>query len=141
MGEKREGEPALESAEILLVDDDELIALSIGEQLRALGAHKVHTAHDVAQAERLIRARLPDIAILDVQLKEELVFRLASQLRACGVALIFCTGHSMHQFPREWLAYPTVRKPADLAAFRSAIEACGVRVAPVPAVQAKKLAS
>jgi DNA-binding NtrC family response regulator len=54
-------------ADVVLVDDDEDVAWIL-EQLLEKARHTVRIAHDGEQGLRLLQQRLPDVAILDVEM-------------------------------------------------------------------------
>jgi DNA-binding NtrC family response regulator len=54
-------------ADVVLVDDDEDVAWIL-QQLIELAGHTVRVAHDGEQGLLLLRQRLPDLAILDVEM-------------------------------------------------------------------------
>lgn len=54
-------------ADVLLVDDDEDVAWVL-EQLLELAGHTVRVAHDGEEGLRLLEQRIPELAILDVEM-------------------------------------------------------------------------
>ena len=64
------GTPALPS-DLLLVEDDPIIALDFEDTILGLGVKTVRTAAGVARALQLIADRAPDFALLDVSLVRE----------------------------------------------------------------------
>ena len=67
------GTPALPN-DLLLVEDDPIIALDFEDTILALGVKTVRTAAGVARALQLIAERAPDFALLDVSLVREKKF-------------------------------------------------------------------
>uniref|UniRef100_UPI001C5CA5BB hypothetical protein n=1 Tax=Escherichia fergusonii TaxID=564 RepID=UPI001C5CA5BB len=51
--------------DVLLVEDDPLIAMDSAETITGFGVASVRTARDVAGALKLIAERAPDFALLD----------------------------------------------------------------------------
>jgi signal transduction histidine kinase/ActR/RegA family two-component response regulator len=80
---------------ILIADDNVDLADNFAEILRATG-HEVHTVHDGEAAVRAARARVPDIALLDIGMPKLDGYDVARQLRADlttrGVHLVAITG-------------------------------------------------
>ena len=71
-----DGQPAL-SRDVLIVEDDLLIALDLEATVISLGAASVRTAQTVAQALRMIDERMPDFAFLNIDLGPEQSFAVA----------------------------------------------------------------
>jgi two-component sensor histidine kinase len=67
-------------SDVLLVEDNIIIALDAEEMLRGLGIKSVRIASSVTEALRLIEAHPPDFALLDVNLGEETSFEVAENL-------------------------------------------------------------
>ena len=71
--------------DVIVVEDDPIIALDVEDRLRTLGVSVVRIASSVAHALDLISAQPPDFALLDVGLRHETSFAVAEKLRALGV--------------------------------------------------------
>lgn len=65
---------------VLVVEDSMMIAIDMAEMLRSLGAQDVKTCATVTQAKRSLETRLPDFAILDINLRDEMSFEVADYL-------------------------------------------------------------
>jgi DNA-binding response OmpR family regulator len=85
-----EGSMMLADMNVLIVEDEALIALDIAMTVEDGGATVVGPVGDVASA--LDRSDAADLAILDVDLCGEPVFPVADRLQANGVPFIFHTG-------------------------------------------------
>lgn len=55
---------------VLIAEDNDLVALTLEEQLNDLGLHIVGVAHTGTEAVRLAQLHKPDLAILDIKLPE-----------------------------------------------------------------------
>ncbi|CAN5215609.1 response regulator [soil metagenome] len=86
--------PADLPTDVLVVEDDPLIALDASETIRAFGVASVRTAGSVAGASRLIAERAPDFVLLDVGLIREKSFAVAEQLETLKIPFVFVTGYS-----------------------------------------------
>lgn len=86
---------------VLIVEDEALVAMDIADALTDAGMVVLGPAATVADALAACRERLPDIAVLDVNLGRELVFPVADLLHESGVPIIF---HSGAQPARDLLA-------------------------------------
>jgi len=79
----------LEGFTLLVLDDQMLRALDLQDGLSRLGAASVEIAGTVEKALEALAERLPDIAILDVDLDDETSFPVADELDAHGVPFVF----------------------------------------------------
>jgi CheY-like chemotaxis protein len=104
--------PAVIPGDVLIVEDDAIIALDFEETLLGLGVAIVRTAATVTQALALIAERAPDFALLDVGLFDENSFAVASRLRELNVRFAFVTGYSGdNRFPAAYAEVPRLAKP------------------------------
>lgn len=111
------------SRSILVVEDEPLIAMMLEDFLDSLG-HKVHrTCESVSDAIEAVDAGGFDIAILDVNLKGENVWPVASKLRERNVPFVLATGGHVDPPPPEFLTVPVLEKPYTVERVTPAIDA------------------
>src|SRR3981081_2136252 len=79
--------------DVLIVEDDPLIALDFEDRLLGFGVKSVRTAGSVAKALEMIADRAPDFALLDVGLVREKSFAIAERLEVLKVPFVFVTGY------------------------------------------------
>jgi DNA-binding response OmpR family regulator len=79
--------------QILVVEDEFLIAMELDITLRSAGYHVLGPAPNVSAALGLLRAERPDAAVLDVDLAGEWVTPVAEVLRAMFVPFILASGY------------------------------------------------
>jgi CheY-like chemotaxis protein len=79
--------------DVLIVEDDPIIALDFEDTILGFGVKTVRTAGNVTRALELIAERAPDFALLDVGLVREKSFAVAEQLDALGIRFAFVTGY------------------------------------------------
>lgn len=98
---------------ILLVEDDALIAMELGQRLAELGYDVLGPARSIAEAEALLARETPDGALLDVSLAEGASsVPLGVELYAKGVRVAFCTGYDhVEGVPPELANAPVLTKP------------------------------
>ena len=114
------------SGDILLVEDNIIIALDAEDMLEKLGAAHVDIVGSVDEALRLIAVSLPSFAVLDINLGGETSFALASRLRPLGVPFCFATGYGEDAaLPPEHAAVPVAKKPYSIETLAKAIAAVG----------------
>src|SRR3954449_2667450 len=80
-------------ADVLIVEDDPIIAIDFEDRLLGFGVKSVRTAGSVAQALAAIAARVPGFALLDVGLSRENSFAVAERLAALKIPFVFVTGY------------------------------------------------
>lgn len=108
--------------DVLLVEDNLIIALAAQDMLTDLGAKDVFTAPSVAQATRIIEDRHVDFAVLDVNLGRETSAPVAIALRAKGIPFILATGYGTFVGVDD--SYPScdvLKKPYCVDALRRVI--------------------
>jgi light-regulated signal transduction histidine kinase (bacteriophytochrome) len=99
-------------ADVLVVEDNMIIALDVEEMVRRLGVASVRTAASVAQALASIEKKRPEFALLDINLGTETSFAVAERLSALAIPFAFTTGYGEDiAFPPKLLGVPRVRKP------------------------------
>ena len=108
---------------ILIVEDEPLIAMMLEDFLESLG-HSVHGTCDTV-AEALAQADQGgfDFAILDVNLKGESVWPVASVLREKGIPFVLATGGHVDPPPAEFASAPMIEKPYTIDRVTPIIEA------------------
>jgi hypothetical protein len=72
-------------ADVLIVEDDPIIALGLEDTILGLGVKTVRTAPSVAKALEMIEDRVPGFALLDVGLVREKSFAVAERLEALQI--------------------------------------------------------
>lgn len=101
--------------DVLLVEDNFIIALDASDMLRELGVENVMTAVNQAEALAIMLQQIPQFALLDVNLGDEKGFEVAQQLRALGIPFAFGTGYAdPGAFPAEFADALVVSKPYNL---------------------------
>ncbi|MFW2829327.1 HWE histidine kinase domain-containing protein [Sphingomonas sp. ID0503] len=103
---------ALEGQTVLLVEDSLIIALDAEDLLMGLGAKRVLPAAGVRDALSTIDRDQPSLAILDINLGDQVSFPIASRLKELGVPFIFATGYGEQaQLPGELAESGILQKP------------------------------
>ena len=98
--------------DVLIVEDDPIIALDFEDTLLGFGVKAVRTAQTVARALAMIAERPPDFALLDVSLIREKSFAVAEQLEALKIPFAFVTGYGADtRLPAAFADTPRLAKP------------------------------
>jgi CheY-like chemotaxis protein len=114
--------------DVLIVEDDPIIALDFEDTILGFGVKTVRSAGNVAAALAAIAARQPDFALLDVALAREKSFAVAERLDALKIPFVFVTGYGGDaSVPAAFADRPRLGKPCTAdelqAALRRAIGA------------------
>lgn len=108
--------------DILLLEDDALISLDTEDMLLSLGAVRVHVAHSLAEADRIVSVQKLDAAVLDVVIGTQHSENLARQLVERSLPVIFASGYDNDGTAPDGLEdVPTVRKPYSAQALEAAL--------------------
>lgn len=108
--------------DVLIVEDDAIIALDFEDTLLGFGVKQVRTAASAARALGLIADRAPDFALLDVGLVGGNSFAVAEKLHAMKVPFVFITGYGRDMgLPPPLERTPMLPKPCTGEALEAAL--------------------
>ena len=100
--------------DVLIVEDDPMIALGFEDSILGFGVTTVRTATTVAKALEMIEGRAPDFALLDVGLVREKSFAVAERLAALQIPFGFVTGYGADvELPAAFSSRPRLPKPCS----------------------------
>ncbi|MDX2203779.1 MAG: response regulator [Hyphomicrobiaceae bacterium] len=104
---------------VLIAEDEALVALQLEEVVRDMGCEVVGPVSRLADLIARIEARDFDGALLDINLRGELVFDSLPRFRALGTPFIVTSGYDAKTlFPPDFRDAPRITKPFDEAALR-----------------------
>jgi CheY-like chemotaxis protein len=107
--------PLAMPADVLIVEDDAIIAIDFEDAIRGLGVPTVRVASTVAAALKVIAIRPPDFALLDIGLGTDTSFEIADRLDALGVPFAIVTGYrSDAVFLSRFANRPLLSKPYSM---------------------------
>ena len=110
--------------DVLIVEDDPIIALDFEDTILGFGVKAVRTAGNVAKALEMIADQAPDFALLDVGLVREKSFAIAERLDALKIPFFFVTGYGVDvRLPAEFAGRTRLPKPCSSEALQSALRA------------------
>ncbi|WP_298242197.1 response regulator [uncultured Bradyrhizobium sp.] len=110
-------------ANVLIVEDDPIIAIDFEDRLLGFGVISVRTVGSVAQALDAIAQHAPDFALLDVELIRETSFAVAERLVALKIPFVFVTGYGAEaRIPPEFSGQPRLQKPCSSDALEAALK-------------------
>ena len=96
---------------ILVVEDEPILALDLCDQLAGAGFAVVGPAFDAAEGLELVARMDCDLAILDVNLGRETSEPVARELRRRGIPFVIVSGYSCEHHPPAFKGAPLVAKP------------------------------
>jgi CheY-like chemotaxis protein len=109
--------------DVLVVEDDPLIALDLEETILGFGVNTVRVAGSVVRALKMIDERAPDFALLDVGLVREKSFAIAERLDALGIPFAFVTGYGADvRLPAAFARKPRLPKPCPADALAAVLK-------------------
>ncbi|WP_407157457.1 response regulator [Bradyrhizobium sp. STM 3557] len=107
--------------DVLIVEDDPIIALGFEDTLLSLGVTVVRVAANVATALRAIDERAPEFALLDVGLIGEKSVAVAERLAGLGIPFAFATGYGADLVPSAFADRPRLPKPCTTDVLKTAL--------------------
>jgi CheY-like chemotaxis protein len=105
---------------VLLVEDEALIGMMMVDILAELGYSVIGPVTNVAEATAAAERRDFDNAILDINLRGELVYPVADILISNGVPFLFVTGYSAERIDKRYANIPILQKPLQKKELQSA---------------------
>ena len=119
-----DGTPSFAGLNILLVEDDFLLAHDLTGTLRDLGITVLGPFPSVRQALKLVHSSAHiDAAVLDVNLHGTLVYPVAQALQERGIPFLFGSGYDDTVVPEEYGRVPRVVKPYHVSDVLSMLQA------------------
>jgi two-component system, response regulator PdtaR len=102
---KRTGDPSdlsvLKDVNVLVVEDNWQVAKALECALKQLEMQVSGPASTTSDAKRLLAARMPKVAIVDVNLKREMACDLIVELHEKGVHVIVISGYAIPPIPKK----------------------------------------
>lgn len=114
--------PRFQGVKVLVVEDETIISFLLEDMLADIGCHVLGQASGVQQAFDLLREQRPDIAVLDVNLRGEMIYPFAERLEVEGIPFVFTTGYGAVGLPERWARWPIIQKPFQIGALVAALE-------------------
>jgi DNA-binding response OmpR family regulator len=105
----------LNGARLLIVEDEYLLAREMADYFENLGAEIVGPVGTVALALGLIASSRIQIAVLDVNLRDERVYPVADLLTLKQIPFVFASGYGSELEPDAYAGAPRCIKPIEFA--------------------------
>ena len=103
------------SVRVLVVEDEFLLSSLLIQDLRAAGYDIAGPCPNLAAAMLAVQTEEFDAAILDINLKGELVYPVAERLTERRIPFLFLSGYATSNIPEKFRALPRLAKPAPAA--------------------------
>lgn len=108
---------------VLIAEDEPILALELEDRIRSLGHEVLGPFGTEGEALEALQEGLPDLAILDVNLRGTPSYRIAETLRRNTIPVVFATGYELvADLPEELAGLPIVSKPFSDAELEAALE-------------------
>jgi DNA-binding response OmpR family regulator len=98
---------------VLLVEDEFFVSKVLARDLRQAGYEVVGPYATVADAMSAVQSQTFDGAILDINLKGQLVYPVAEELVRRQMPFMFLTGYADINMPEQFRVYQRLAKPAN----------------------------
>ena len=102
---------ALAGKRVLLVEDSGFLCFALEQTLREAGCEIVGPCSRLEEAMDEASHHELDCALLDINLRGEMVSPLAAHLRERGVPFVLTSAYSEHELPADLIGEPQIRKP------------------------------
>jgi CheY-like chemotaxis protein len=113
---------SLDGWRILVAEDEHFIADPLIHELESAGATVIGPAPTLPRALALAEAQPLDAAVLDINLRREMVYPLADWLLAAGIPFVFATGYDATVIPAAYGHVPRCEKPVSTQAIIAALK-------------------
>lgn len=124
---------------VLILEDERLVAMGMSQLVRDLGASVLGPYASAREASDALERQI-DVALLDINVGNELAYPFADELGRRGIPTIFVTGYQVDAIDRQFASAPVLTKPIEtedlLAALCGALDSDDRRAAqPIAASQ------
>jgi CheY-like chemotaxis protein len=103
---------SLSGRHILLVEDEYFIADDLKRSITKEGAEVVGPVATIEDAMRLVESTATiDGAVLDINLRGQVVYPVADRLMAQGIPFLFLTGYDARAIPEKYASIVRCDKP------------------------------
>lgn len=111
-----------EGLKILVVEDESIVSFLLEDMLTDIGCEVMGPAPSLSDAFVLFDKVKPQAAVLDVNLRGEMVYPFAEKLERDRVPFLFATGYGIAGIPERWQRWPVIQKPFQLKTLIGALD-------------------
>ena len=101
----------LSGARVLVVEDEYYLADDLSRALLQAGAEVIGPVGTLAEATQIVADGRFDCAIVDMNLRGDLAYPIAEQLKSARIPFIVATGYNQTSLPEFLQDVPRVEKP------------------------------
>lgn len=113
----------LKGAQVLVVEDDFIVAEGLRCSLESFGCKVIGPAPNTNAARTYLTDEVIDLAVLDLALQGEMSLNLARNLRQMNLPVLFVTGYgSKDMIPEDLRSCPCLHKPVDQTMLQDILE-------------------
>jgi DNA-binding response OmpR family regulator len=94
----------LNGVSVLVVEDAWFVAKAVKSALEQVGMHVLGPTATTAEARRLVAMEMPKVALIDVNLKQEMACDLIDDLHEQGVHVVVASGYAAPPIAKEKIA-------------------------------------
>jgi CheY-like chemotaxis protein len=99
-------------AHVLLLEDDAFINMSTADLLEEMGCRVSAFLH-LADAFAFLEHEVPQVAVLDVNIRGTMSYELADRLEQKRVPVVFVSGYASPSLSGRWSSAPHCYKPCN----------------------------
>jgi two-component system, response regulator PdtaR len=109
---------------VLIVEDNPIVACDLADELESRGITSLHIAGSLREALRAIGRKLPDVAIVDLNLRDGYTgAQLARALASSGVKVCILSGQSFPDDILMGINHTFIAKPAPASIIAEIVQA------------------
>lgn len=124
MGRTKQGRFAMSQPRILVAEDERFVAFDLCDTVEEAGFLVEGPHRDISSAMLAFQKNKPDLAILDIELDDGVVYPLAKRLAEEDIPIIFHSGQrSCAEVNERFPTCQALAKPCPPAAMISAVSA------------------
>jgi CheY-like chemotaxis protein len=112
---------SLAGKRVLIVEDEFFVAVQIESALQSFGCETIGPFTKLDLAMQASRREQFDIAVLDINLNQVLVYPLADDLLLRRIPFVFLTGYAHADLPESYRSFARIQKPFDPRAIKQAL--------------------
>ena len=101
----------LSGARVLVVEDEYYLADDLSRALLQAGAEVIGPVGTLSEATQIVADGRFDCAVVDMNLRGDLAYPIAEQLKSARVPFIVTTGYNQTSLPESLQDVPRVEKP------------------------------
>jgi DNA-binding LytR/AlgR family response regulator len=99
---------------VLVLEDEFFLASDLEKALRAGGAEVIGPFADLESARHQVAQGGFDVAVIDINLRDQTTYVIADELRSANIPLLFATGYSEEAIPARFHDIRRWEKPYEL---------------------------